>query len=159
MNLKEVQELISSVADSGMLEFKLNSEEVKIVVKTNTEDNEMKTISPISENNIVPEVAKVPEKSIKTQGIAGNSLNVTDNFNYCIVKSPFIGTFFLQSSPDKSMHLKIDDMINEGDVLCEIEALKLLNEVRSDVSGKVTQILVEDFSPVEYDQPLFVIAL
>lgn len=156
MNLKEVQELITSVADSGALEFKLNSEEVKIVVKGNKEDQEINLIHPIiSGVGIVPQLGEVPKKAIHAKGTDREILDGKHNSENHTIKSPFIGTCLLQSSLGESRFIKVGDIINEGDVLCTIEALKLLNTVRSNVSGKITQILIEDLSPVEYDQSLF----
>ena len=80
-----------------------------------------------------------------------------DNDNYITVKSPIIGTFYRKPSPDKPSFVEVGQTISQGDVLCVIEAMKLFNEVESEVSGKIISILVEDQSPVEFDQPLFII--
>ena len=77
--------------------------------------------------------------------------------NYHTVKSPIIGTFYRKPSPDKDVFVNVGDTVGEGDVLCVIEAMKLFNEIESDISGKIVKILVEDASPVEFDQPLFLI--
>ncbi|WP_103867466.1 biotin/lipoyl-containing protein [Aquimarina sp. I32.4] len=155
MNLKEIQVLITSVTDSAMLEFKLEYEKVKIVIKKNIEDKVTNIIPPV----IVYQKDKVQEKSIRTIGLESKDFVFDCDSKYHIVKSPFIGTFHLQSSIDKSKYIKRGDMITKGDVLCSIEALKLLNEIKSNFSGKVVKILVEDFTPVEYNQSLYVIEL
>ena len=83
--------------------------------------------------------------------------NVSSNDSYKIIKSPIIGTFYRKPSPDKDVFVNVGDTVNEGDTLCVIEAMKLFNEIESDFSGKIVKILVEDASPVEFDQPLFLI--
>lgn len=162
MNLKEVQKLITSVADLRTLEFKLNSEDFKIVIRRNKEYKKMKMVpTVIDKSNIASQIDGVPRNLINTQSIErmGVNLNLEDCSKYNTIKSSFIGTFLLGSLHDKSRDIGIGDVIKKGDILCLIGALGLLNEIRSDVSGKITAILLEDFSPVEYGQPLFIIAL
>lgn len=162
MNLREVQKLISSVANSGTSEFKLNSDEVKIVVKANKEDKELQLIPPVSsEDHIVPvtQVSEVPKKIVYPNGNDLENIDINDDSKYYTVKSPIIGTCFLQSSIGEAKFIKNGDIIKEGDVLCTIESLKLFNVIKSDVSGKIKQVIIEDFSPVEYDQSLFIIEL
>ncbi len=155
MNLKEVQSLIKSVANSGAVEFKLASEEVKIVVKANITESEVKIKrSPSEIDKIIKHV--VTEKSVThiSDSIIKSEKDIEKSH---IITSPFIGTFVTRPSSGKSEYVKIGDTIEQGETLCMIEALKLFNEVTSEVSGEVTEILVEDFSPVEFNQPLFVI--
>ena len=83
--------------------------------------------------------------------------SLSSNDSYKIIKSPIIGTFYRKPSPDKDVFVNVGDTVGEGDVLCVIEAMKLFNEIESDISGKIVKILVEDASPVEFDQPLFLI--
>jgi acetyl-CoA carboxylase biotin carboxyl carrier protein len=82
---------------------------------------------------------------------------VDENAKYITIKSPIIGTFYRKPSPDKPMFVEVGSSIGKGDVLCVIEAMKLFNEIESEVSGKIVKILVDDMSPVEFDQPLFLV--
>ena len=93
------------------------------------------------------------------ENIAGEEEQITENQNQIIVKSPIIGTFYSKPSPDKPAFVEVGQDIMEGDILCVIEAMKLFNEIESEKSGKIVKILVEDQSPVEFDQPLFIIEL
>ncbi len=161
MDLKEIQNLIKFVAKSGASEVKLEMEDVKITIKTTSEENRETTILqqiPVS-NSVTPQPPVVPQvqdtaptivQPVKTDA-------ADDNSKYITIKSPIIGTFYRKPSPDKSNFVEIGDSIKEGDVLCIIEAMKLFNEIESEVSGKVVKVLVDESSPVEFDQPLFLI--
>ena len=154
MDLKEIQNLIKFVANSGVAEVKLEMDDVKITIRTTLEGNVSETTyvqqmpaQPVLQQAVAP-VAAAPVAAAPA---------VIENAHYITIKSPIIGTFYRKPSPDKPMFVEVGTTIAKGDVLCVIEAMKLFNEIESEVSGKIVKILVDDMSPVEYDQPLFLV--
>ena len=156
MDIKEIQELIKFVAKSGASEVKLEMEDVKITIKTNDGSTPMVVQEPVA----LPQQISVQAQPTTIQPISTQPPNpVVDNEddNYITIKSPIIGTFYRKPSPDKPNFVDVGDSISEGTVLCVIEAMKLFNDIESEVSGKIVKILVDDSSPVEFDQPLFLV--
>ncbi len=157
MDLKDIQNLIKFVAKSGASEVKLETKDVKITIKTGTEDSKTETtfVQQIPVSQPVPQVAApVPAAAAPTAPAADKT---EDESKYITIKSPIIGTFYRKPSPDKPVFVEVGSTISEGDVLCVIEAMKLFNEIEAEVSGKIVKILVDDSSPVEFDQPLFLV--
>ena len=153
MKLKEIQNLIKFVAKSGASEVSLEMEDVKITVKTNNEPRQVLVQEPI----VVPQPqASVPPLPVAQVDAPVESSPEVDS-NLITIKSPIIGTFYRKPSPDKPSFVEVGDSISEGTVLCVIEAMKLFNDIESEVSGKIVKILVDDTSPVEFDQPLFLV--
>ena len=162
MNIKEIQKLIKFVSKSKAKEVSLELKDFKITIKTGDDEknNQQLPIIPatnqpivINKDDLVTEkVIDPPEKRIDFNKEEEN----TDE-KLITVKSQIIGTFYRRPAPDKQPFVEIGTNVNEGDVLCVIEAMKLFNEIESEVSGKVVKILVEDSSPVEFEQPLFLI--
>ncbi len=154
MKIKEIQNLIKFVAKSGASEVKLEMEDVKITIKTND----------VSQPAAIQETPAVPQQVTQTQ-LVSPELSVPppsqpdfeEDSNYITIKSPIIGTFYRKPSPDKPNFVEVGDSISEGSVLCVIEAMKLFNDIESEVSGKIVKVLVDDSSPVEFDQPLFLV--
>ncbi|MFK5974754.1 MAG: acetyl-CoA carboxylase biotin carboxyl carrier protein [Flavobacteriaceae bacterium] len=158
MDIKEIQSLIKFVAKSGATEVKLETDDIKITIRTGGSGHGQETayvqqipivqqaMAPIMpvQPGIVP--AETPSEEEKS-----------DDSRYITIKSPIIGTFYRKSSPDKPTFVEVGSQINKGDVLCVIEAMKLFNDIESEVSGKIIKVLVEDSSPVEFDQPLFLV--
>jgi len=161
MDLKEIQNLIKFVAKSGASEVKLEMEDVKITIRTTSEENKETTIvQQIPLGNAVPAAQPVAQVQQTPAPVAAESAATSseeDNSKYITIKSPIIGTLYRKPSPDKSTFVEVGDTIKEGDVLCIIEAMKLFNEIESEVSGKIVKILADDNSPVEFDQPLFLV--
>ncbi len=161
MDLKEIQNLIKFVAKSGASEVKLEMEDVKITIKTTSDENKETTIvQQIPVNTAVTPQPVAPAQTTESTPaapVADTSAAAEDNSNYITIKSPIIGTLYRKPSPDKPTFVEVGDTIKEGDVLCIIEAMKLFNEIESEVSGKIVKILTDDNSPVEFDQPLFLI--
>ena len=149
MDLKEIQNLIKFVAKSGASEVKLETEDVKITIKTGSE-----TVVQQMPMAAAPMLAQAP---VAAAPVAVAETAADDNSKYITVKSPIIGTMYRKPSPDKPVFVEVGQTIGEGDVLCIIEAMKLFNEIESEVSGKIVKILVDDSSPVEFDQPLFLV--
>ena len=157
MNFKQIQQLIKFVSKTDVAEVNIENNNFKINIKgskSNPVDSTSQVVQPIIQTP--PQVAQpvsVPQDLPKPEPITES----VSNENYLIVKSPIIGTFYRKPSPDKDVFVNVGDSVKEGDALCVIEAMKLFNEIESDFSGKIVKILVEDSSPVEFDQPLFLI--
>jgi len=157
MDLKEIQNLIKFVAKSGASEVKLEMEDVKITIRTGS-DSETTILQQVPVAAHMPQGMAAPVAAPAAPAPAvTQEASVEDDSKYITVKSPIIGTFYRKPSPDKPLFVEVGQTIAEGDVLCIIEAMKLFNEIESEVSGKVVKILVDDSSPVEFDQPLFLV--
>lgn len=164
MDLKEIQNLIKFVAKSGASEVKLEMDDVKITIKTGSEDKETTIVQQVPMGGMQAQ-PQIPQQQIQQQpdsqpqapSSGGGNAPAQEESKYITVKSPIIGTFYRKPSPDKGPFVEVGDTIKEGDVLCVIEAMKLFNEIESEVSGKVVKVLVDDSSPVEFDQPLFIV--
>ena len=155
MDLKEIQNLIKFVANSGVAEVKLEMDDVKITIRTTLEGNVTETtyVQQMPAQNTLQQ-ALAPQPVVP---VAAVPESVAEDSKYVTVKSPIIGTFYRKPSPDKPMFVEVGTTIGKGDVLCVIEAMKLFNEIESEISGKIVKILVDDMSPVEFDQPLFLV--
>ncbi len=153
MDSKEIQALIKFVVKSGAQEVSLETEEFKINIKTASGALEQQT-SYIQ--TIAPQQAMQAAPVQVAVAVAGET-EAEGNENYITVKSPMIGTFYRSQSPEHDVFVKVGDTIGEGDVLCIVEAMKLFNEIESEVSGTIVKVLVDDRSPIEYDQPLFLV--
>lgn len=157
MDIKEIQNLIKFVAKSGASEVKLEMDDIKITIKTGTDPEAPAAVHYAPVAAPMPQIqAPVAEVKPATETAAPVAA-AADNSKYITIKSPIIGTFYRKPSPDKPLFVEVGQTIAEGDVLCIIEAMKLFNEIESEVSGKVVKILVDDSSPVEFDQPLFLV--
>ncbi|MEK9852342.1 MAG: acetyl-CoA carboxylase biotin carboxyl carrier protein [Flavobacteriaceae bacterium] len=163
MNIKDIQNLIKFVAKSGAQEVKLEMEDIKITIKTSS-DVQFQEANLVQQIQTLPTAipaaapvaaapAAVPESAVAPEA----ATEASEDDNLITIKSPIIGTFYRKSAPDKPVFVEVGDTVKEGDVLCVIEAMKLFNEIESEVSGTIVKILVDDASPVEFDQPLFVI--
>ena len=154
MKLKEIQNLIKFVARSGASEVSLEMEDVKITIKTSDSSTPIVVQEPI----VVPQqqvIASTPSTPQVVESTPESSSE--EDSNLITIKSPIIGTFYRKPSPDKPSFVEVGDVISEGTVLCVIEAMKLFNDIESEVSGKIIKILIDDSSPVEFDQPLFLV--
>jgi len=166
MDLKKIQNLIKFVAKSGASEVKLEMEDFKITIRTDSGQDKTTVIHqmggmPMQQQAMPnPQVVQQPEGQVAApQAAAGGDAQAgaEEDSKYITVKSPIIGTFYRKPSPDKPVFVEVGDTIKEGDALCVIEAMKLFNEIESEVSGKIVKVLVDDASPVEFDQPLFLV--
>ncbi len=157
MDLKDIQNLIKFVAKSGASEVKLETEDIKITIRTGSEEHKGETTYIQQMPTMAApqqQMMAMPQAEAATPEAAESEDN---DSKYITIKSPIIGTFYRKPSPDKPMFVEVGDNIGIGDVLCVIEAMKLFNEIESEVSGKIVKILVDDASPVEFDQPLFLV--
>src|SRR5699024_2051434 len=155
MKLKDIQNLIKFVAKSGASEVKLEMQDVKITIRTGS-DGKKHSITTIEQDTIsTPSViTTTPHVEPTTPDTTSGGI---DTSKYITIKSPIIGTFYRKPSPDKPVFKSVGDKVKEGDVLCIIEAMKLFNEIESEVTGTIVKVLVEDATPVEFDQPLFLV--
>ncbi|WP_075343770.1 acetyl-CoA carboxylase biotin carboxyl carrier protein [Tenacibaculum agarivorans] len=161
MDIKEIQNLIKFVAKSGASEVKLEMDDVKITIKTGSEVSETKIIqaAPIAAAPQVVAAPPVAQPVVETAAPTTNAPAAAkeDDSKYVTIKSPIIGTLYRKPSPDKPSFVEVGSEIKAGDTVCIIEAMKLFNEIESEVSGKIVKVLVDDSSPVEFDQPLFLV--
>ncbi len=161
MDYKQIQELIRLVSKSGVTEVKIEQGDFKITIKTSNGNNYI-PVAPVIQQPAVPVVAApTAEQSAAAEAkiVADAEKAAADTAaeNLITVRSPMIGTFYRSSGPDKEPFIKVGDSVSKGNVLCIIEAMKLFNEIESEYEGKVVKVLVDDATPVEYDQPLFLL--
>jgi len=156
MDIKEIQNLIKFVAKSGASEVKLEMEDVKITIKTGSDKTETTYVQTAPMG--MPQMQAAPVAPLTSEVAGNNAIEVPkEESKYITIKSPIIGTLYRKSSPDKPNFIEVGDEIKVGDPVCIIEAMKLFNEIESEISGKIVKVLVDDSSPVEYDQPLFLV--
>lgn len=172
MKVTEIQDLIKFVSKSGVSEVNLETKDVKLTIKNDAVKNKKKV------GSVEPQILQVPVPQVVQQPMAAAPIAAApvapapvapapvaeapaapaeDNSKYIEIKSPMIGTFYRRPSPDKPNFCEVGTEFKTGDVICIIEAMKLFNEIEAEVSGKIVKILVEDSTPVEYDQPLFLV--
>lgn len=159
MDIKEIQNLIKFVAKSGATEVKLEMDDFKITIKTTeTGNTETTYIQQVPVTSALPQAAApLPTSPVATPIATTEGAQADDNSKYITIKSPIIGTFYRKPAPDKEAFAEVGKTIKAGDVVCVIEAMKLFNEIESEISGKIVKVLVDDASPVEFDQPLFLV--
>lgn len=164
MKLNEIQDLIKFVSKSGVNEVELETKEIKIVIKTG------KQAAPVIMQAAPAQITAAPAQVIQAAPAATPATpvaapaapaapnnNAVDESKYVTIKSPMIGTFYRSAGPDKAPFVNVGDEVTAGKTVCIIEAMKLFNEIESEFSGKIVKVLVNDATPVEYDQPLFLV--
>ena len=157
MDIREIQNLIKFVSKSGATEVKLEMDDFKITIKTTPEGGETTYIQQVPVSAALPQAA-APQPVAPTAPAAPVApAPADDDSKYITVKSPIIGTLYRKPSPDKPVFVEVGSTIAKGDVLCVIEAMKLFNEIESEISGKIVKVLVEDGTPVEFGQPLYLV--
>ena len=162
MNLKDIQELIKFVAKSGATDVNLEIDNIKISIKSppkkrRGEDEELKTVIHEAPAQLIATQPSVVQAAPVVQAVPVEKESTKKESNYITVKASMIGTFYRSSSPESSPFVNVGDTIKEGDTICIIEAMKLFNEIESEVSGKIIKVLVDDTTPIEFDQPLFLV--
>ncbi len=158
MDLKEIQNLIKFVSNSGVAEVKLETGDIKITIRTTLEGNtpDITYLQQAPVQQAMPQaIQAAPAAPVAT--VEATAPVVEESSKYVTIKSPMIGTFYRKPSPDKPSFIEVGSSITKGDVLCVVEAMKLFNEIEAEISGKIVKILVDDMSPVEFDQPLFLV--
>ena len=160
MDIREIQNLIKFVAKSGATEVKLEMDDFKITIKT-TESGASETTTYVQHIPVGQPMQQAAAPQVQAQAPAAPAAPqapaADDNSKYITIKSPIIGTLYRKPSPDKAPFVEVGSTISKGDVVCVIEAMKLFNEIESEVSGKIVKVLIDDASPVEFDQPLFLV--
>lgn len=160
MDIKEIQSLIKFVAKSGASEVKLETDDIKITIRTGslgTNETTYVQSVPMAQAPMPQAMPAQAETAAPAAPAAAGPDSAAEDSKYITIKSPIIGTFYRKPAPDKPLFVEVGDTIASGDVLCVIEAMKLFNDIESEVSGKIVKVLVEDSSPVEFDQPLFLV--
>lgn len=157
MELKEIKELIKLVSESGVSEVEVERGDFKIAIKKVEEKVFVQSTAPIVQQAVAAAPVAVSAPAPVSSITAEASKPVEHASNLITIKSPMIGTFYKSSTPDKPAFVSVGDEIKPGKVLCIVEAMKLFNEIESEVSGRIVKVLVENASPVEYDQPLFLV--
>lgn len=169
MNLSEIQDLIKFVAKAGVNEVEIEKKDFKIVIKSDSLAKKKTNQQPETVVQQIP--VGVPQQPVQQmvsapQTAANQTVEApkeaapktdTEASNYVTVKSPMIGTFYRSANPESDPFVNVGDNIKEGEVICIVEAMKLFNEIESEVSGKIVKVLVDDASPIEFDQPLFLV--
>jgi acetyl-CoA carboxylase biotin carboxyl carrier protein len=165
MNLREIQDLIKFVSRAGVHEVEIEQKDFKIVIKADPE-RKRRGKMPAVEVPVLQQVPlAMPAQAIPVAAPAAAPQTVaaapapaeSEDDKYITVKSPMIGTFYRSSGPDKDAFVNVGDDIQDGKPICIIEAMKLFNEIEAEVSGKIVKVLVDDATPVQYDQPLFLV--
>ncbi|WP_373522519.1 acetyl-CoA carboxylase biotin carboxyl carrier protein [Aquiflexum sp.] len=151
MKAKEIQDLIDFISNSGLAEVKIETDEFKLSIKKYSEAPTVK----LEPNPIAAPVAAAPVAP--AQAASAPVVAKEENSKLIEIKSPMIGTFYRTSNPDSDPFVGVGDSVSAGQTVCIIEAMKLFNEIESEVSGKIVKVLVDNATPVEYDQPLFLV--
>jgi len=163
MKLTEIQDLIKFVSKSGVNEVELETKEIKIVIKTGKQSAPVMVqstpqyVSAAPTHMVSAPLVSNPVASTEAKATTPPATTGSDDSKYITIKSPMIGTFYRSPGPDKPVFANIGDEVTPGKTVCIIEAMKLFNEIESDIKGKIVKVLVNDATPVEYDQPLFLV--
>ena len=157
MDIKDIQNLIKFVAKSGATEVKLEMEDIKITIKTGSEKTETTIVQQAPMG--IPQMPALDSMSnvAQTEVSGSDTVAKDETSKYIEITSPIIGTFYRKPSPDKTVFIEVGDTVNSETIVCMVEAMKLFNEIEAEVSGKIVKVLVEDGTPVEFGQPLFLV--
>lgn len=158
MSTKDIQQLIDFISQSGLDEVNIETNDLKISVKRYGSGAPVTyAAAPAPAAPVAQAPVAQPQATAPTASAAPVAAPKADTSNYVTIKSPMIGTFYRSANPESPMFVEVGDSVIEGKVVCIIEAMKLFNEIESEVSGRIVKILVENATPVEYDQPLFLV--
>jgi len=157
MNIKEIEALIKFVQKVGVSEVSIEQKDVKITIKTHPAAQQViHAAPPMVMSATLPQISSTQQATAPASAAPAEAKG-SDESKYVTVKSPMIGTFYRTPSPDKPVFVNVGDEIKPGQVLCIIEAMKLFNEIESEIGGRIVKVLVDNATPVEYDQPLFLV--
>ena len=155
MKSKEIRDLIDFISSSGLNEVNIETEEIKLSVKRSPDINSAQVVQASAP--VMAAVAEQKPAAASSTAAAEPAVQAAESNNYVEIKSPMIGTFYRSPNPETDAYVSVGDTVEAGQTVCIIEAMKLFNEIESDISGTIVKILVEDATPVEYDQPLFLV--
>ncbi|WP_373707456.1 acetyl-CoA carboxylase biotin carboxyl carrier protein [Kaistella sp.] len=156
MDIKDIQNLIKFVSKAEVSEVKYKTKDFEITIKTPLAGSETNYMASPAVYHTAPQQAPAAAP-VAAPAAASTEVAAEDDSKFITIKSPMIGTFYRKPSPDKDLFVNVGDEVTEGKVVCVIEAMKLFNQIESEVSGKIVKVLVDDATPVEYDQPLFLV--
>lgn len=157
MNLTEIQDLIKFVAKQKVTEVEIEKKDFKITIKSEKEEVHIAHVAPQAPLQMAAPAAAPIAAAPSAPSAPAAPAAEEENANYITIKSPMIGTFYRSANPESDSFVNVGDTIKEGDVLCIVEAMKLFNEIEAEVSGKIVKVLTDDASPIEFDQPLFLV--
>lgn len=158
MDIKDIQNLIKFVSKAEVSEVRYKTKDFEITIKTPLGGGEVNYLPQQPVYQAAQQAVPMQTPISETPKVADNKEEKgVDESQLLTIKSPMIGTFYRRSAPDKDVFVNVGDKISSGTVVCVIEAMKLFNQIESEISGKIVKILVDDSSPVEYDQPLFLV--
>ena len=155
MDIKDIQNLIKFVSKAEVSEVKYKTKDFEITIKTPLAGSETNYMASPAVYHTAPQQA--PAAAQQAPAATTPEVAAEDDSKFITIKSPMIGTFYRKPSPDKDVFINVGDEVSEGKVVCVIEAMKLFNQIEAEVSGKIVKVLVDDSTPVEYDQPLFLV--
>jgi len=157
MEYKQIQELIKTINKSNIGELSIEEKDFKITIKQKKENIQTFVNAQPVQPGFLPQAAPAPLPQHSASAAAEKKPAAADTSNLVAIKSPMIGTFYRRSSPDKPLLAEIGQEVKSGQAVCIIEAMKLFNEIESEVNGTIVKVLVDDATPVEFDQPLFLV--
>lgn len=159
MEFKQIQELLKAVNKSNISEVSIKDGDFEITIKQAHTETQYVTMQPAMQQALPAQQMYAPQQPVAApqQQAPASAPAATEASNTVTIKSPMIGTFYRSSSPDKPAFVNVGDEIKPGQVICIVEAMKLFNEIESEISGRIVKVLIDDATPVEYDQPLFLV--
>lgn len=157
MDIKDIQNLIKFVSKAEVSEVKYKTKDFEITIKTPLAGNEVSYLPQPAVYSAAPQAPVAAPQQAAPSNAAEPSGESAEDSKLVTIKSPMIGTFYRKPSPDKDVFINVGDEVSVGKVVCVIEAMKLFNQIEAEISGKIVKILVDDATPVEYDQPLFLV--
>ena len=155
MEYKQIQELLKAVNKSNISELSIKDGDFEITIKQANTETQFVAMPQMVQQ--APQMMQAPQQAVQQVAAAPAAAPAVEASNTITVKSPMIGTFYRSAGPDKPSFVTVGDEIKPGQVICIVEAMKLFNEIESEVSGRIVKVLVDDASPIEYDQPLFLV--
>ncbi len=157
MEYKQIQELIKTINKSNISELSIEEGDFKIVIKQESTSQIQYVAAPQQQYIQQQQQPVVQQQAAAANTVTTEKQPVAASNNYITIKSPMIGTFYRSPSPDKPSFVNVGDEIKQGQVLCIVEAMKLFNEIESEISGRIIKVIADDCTPIEYDQPLFLV--